>query len=223
MRKDDTSSKVYLGVADRQIEQIVSQADFERNLMVNLLFQKEIIVPDIFWFISRRIQSHVNRRVSPSLLEEALAQGVVLPYFRQTSCSSFVDAYREIKREGILGVLPTAGQLAERLEKTIENNSKYRFGDWGGQNMAINYEKTVKEYLQRAEPANLNYLEDRKRRELLQLWNRTKEWRYELIEEAINRTEGGGLRRGEIMSALGRRVKYPYEQVHDVRYLYGLL
>jgi hypothetical protein len=68
-------------VADRQMEGIISQEQFDRSLVLAVLFQPYILVPDIFFFISSLLNFHFNERPM-SLFERALQNGIIIPSFR---------------------------------------------------------------------------------------------------------------------------------------------
>src|SRR5262245_53893909 len=55
-RAMDESAGAYLGVLDRQMEAFVGEHEWDRFLLCGLLFETRLVAPDIFFFISQRLQ-----------------------------------------------------------------------------------------------------------------------------------------------------------------------
>jgi len=49
--------KVYFSAADRQLESFLDEGSFEKSLVLNALFQPQILIPDIYCFISQNLRS----------------------------------------------------------------------------------------------------------------------------------------------------------------------
>ncbi len=75
---------VYFSAADRQMESFLEQDAFDRSLVLNILFQDGVAVPDIFFAISTGLESHF-RDPTLTLLEACIAEGLVAPSFRGPS------------------------------------------------------------------------------------------------------------------------------------------
>jgi len=119
---------VYFSIADRQLESFLDPAfppesAFEKSLALNVLFQSGILVPDIFFFISKGLESHIKKhQTRKSLFEACVEKNIVIPTFRGgPSVSSFQDALYIIQGRGkpeqaIQGVRNSAEEIARRLQ-----------------------------------------------------------------------------------------------------------
>lgn len=47
-QQQDVQRSVLFSAADRQMEKLITQRDFERDLLLAVLFQPRVLVPDIF-------------------------------------------------------------------------------------------------------------------------------------------------------------------------------
>ena len=71
----------YFSAADRQIEDVVDRATFERRLLEHVLFHPGPLIPDVFFFVSTHVAEHVKTGAG-GLLGAALAAGLARPAFR---------------------------------------------------------------------------------------------------------------------------------------------
>jgi hypothetical protein len=217
--------KVYFSAADRQLEGFLGIEDFERSLLLNTLFQVGMLVPDIFCFISKRLHHHLlrSRRVSQqSLFEAGLERNLISIAFRQ-SFTSFPDALGNILKTGIHGVREEASKMiAGRLQATVDlPGADFQPVYWPGHSVGEKFSEVVKRLLWLPEvpdmEANPAVNKERQRN-----WKLTEKWRLDCIAEAEKRSRGG-LRRGEIMNAVGRQLGLPDgHAVNDVRELFRL-
>ena len=98
-------------------------------------------------------------------------------------------------------------QLAERLQRSIDSK-EYQYHVWSKASVGEAFATVAREIFQRSMPKNYDYRADvDTQRRLIRLWKHTERWRHECIDEAIDRVAGipgAGLRRTELLSAIGR-------------------
>jgi hypothetical protein len=221
---------VYFSVADRQLEPFLDAHAFERSLVLDVLFQPGILIPDIFCYISRGLERHVLKSGRQSLFEACLAKNLVIPAFR-ARVRSFQEALAVIRGEGdparaIQGVLGSANAVADRLQFAADVNPDFSPAYWPEHDIGGKFEQVVERYLSRAEPPEIESGSGIDQEELKKLWKMTEAWRIDCIHEARDRTReiaSVGLRRGEIMNAVGRQLGLPEDHmVDDICELLGL-
>ncbi|MCK4670764.1 MAG: hypothetical protein KAT43_06185 [Nanoarchaeota archaeon] len=226
------SNPVYLSVADRQIESFLSPGGFERSLVLNVLFQSSIVLPDIFFFISGEVERHVLDSGPQSLLEACIERNIVRPAFRDGTCSSFLDALNIIKGNGnstraIQGVRESAEELARRLSRVTENPSFKPFV-WPRE-IGEDFAKLIQTCLTTDSVPEVGSECQLSPRNVKLLWQRTAKWRKDCVEEALSKTKqiaGKGLRRGELMNAIGRslgiRSGHKVQDIRELRSVVGV-
>ncbi|WP_250002137.1 hypothetical protein [Actinoplanes sp. M2I2] len=207
--------------ADRQIEGLLTQARFDTSLIEGLLFlDGGLIIPDIYFFISARLKSHLDSAAF-SRLEAALEMGMVQPSFRSQETASFVDSLQVVRRAGIAGLLPgdQPDQIARRLDAALQRAADYQPAFWPSESptsVAEHYQEIVESCLTGDEPPPVEsgkakaFLED--------VWRRSVQWRIDCLQRAVT-ASGSGLRRGALMKEIGRTVGIE-GSVDDVRDLY---
>ncbi len=67
--------KIYFTVADRQIETFLESNAFEKTLVPTALFQRNILVPDIFFYISEGVERNVLDHEHESFLRRVSQRG----------------------------------------------------------------------------------------------------------------------------------------------------
>jgi hypothetical protein len=217
----------YFSIADRQMESLVPAAElFTQSLLENALFYRSaLLIPDIFFFISTPLASHVlNEGRSKSFLGACLANGFAVPAFRFKG--DFETALAEIKRQDIQGLQSGAvpNQVMSALQFAWENGKRSQAKNWPDEDMGAKFENELRAQLVNPDIAP-KVLEGAglSQNELDGLWQGTKKWRTECIDKAARRTKasvGLGVRRGEILNAIARDLKYPGERIHDIRSLF---
>ena len=205
-------SPVYFSCADRQLESYLDKGAFERSLLVDILFQDGVLIPDIFFFISSGVAHHLDKPTE-SLLEAGLRSGDIIPSFRgKTSC--FADALRVAKGTGdpqqaILGIRDDADAIANRLDVTVANTRNFAPACWPEWDLGLCFQRRIEKYLANTAPPSLpdncGIPQDR----MIELWDYTEPWRKKCVQEAVEETQrvaGVGLRRGLLITAVGRAV-----------------
>jgi len=204
----------YLGSLDRQMEAFLSYPDWERFLVASLLFEPELVVPDIFLFISHHLEQHLSERLpGNSLFEKAVLTGLITVALREPQ-NSLGENLTAIRRQGILGVLPNAENIARRIEsvwRPRESPGSLHLFD-----QRERFQKMVFALMGDQPPRLVNESADAR-----EAWNLSSHWRQPALAEAYERTlreDGRGLRRGHLQSAFGQRLGWKAE-VHDTALL----
>jgi hypothetical protein len=199
---------VYLSAADRQLETYLDSDAFDRSLLLNILFQPGVLIPDIFFFISAGVVKHLQQE-RLTLLEAALQQGHVVPSFSDPPTTSFRRALENKKRDGILGLRQDAHETALRLDAALDRAPGFKPAYWPESNVGEGYQRLAVQLLAADEAPRLPPSSGISQERLVELWDATKEWRTDCLDEAIAETArlaGGGLRRGCLMTAVGRKL-----------------
>lgn len=225
--KYENYERVYFSVADRQLENFLNEDAFERSLLLNALFQPAILIPDVFFFISRGLERHIFESSTPqSLLEACIANGVVIPAFRNPSCSSFNEALYIIRGKGdpkraIRGLRDPQSndRIANRLQVAARSKD-FLLAYWPQHDVGEKFDQVIERYLVRPEPPQADMYLGINQKYLNTLWKLTERWRLDCVYEAREETRKiaqRGLRRGEIMNAVGRDLGLPSDcQVNDI-------
>jgi hypothetical protein len=201
---------VCLAAADRQLESYLDKDAFERSLVMNVLFQPCVLIPDIFLFISDGIAKHLKEQ-NLTLLEAGLESGDIVPSFRDKQTSTFSLALDVLRRQKILGIRDDAKNTAMRLDKALDRATTVNATYWPEYSVAEEYERLAVRLLRADDPPALPSQCGIPGERMVELWDATSRWRNECLEEAISETARvgkakGGLRRGCLMSAVGREL-----------------
>jgi hypothetical protein len=213
---------VYFGAADRQMEYFLDAESFYDSLVSSLLFQGNIVIPDIFFYISEHIADLVTRKSSnyfgtgenePSdFFIAGLQEGIVIPSFRNKGTESFRENYRSIVEEGIQGLLPEAESIATSLENAAERSSRFDPSYWPEEYLSEGFEERTKEVLLTESATDQSPVLDR-------IWDNTREMREVCIPEAIevSNEQGRGLRRGTLYNSIARFLGLEDTTIDDIR------
>ncbi len=199
---------IYFSTADLQLESLLDDLDFDRSLLLNILFQPKILIPDIFFFISTGIRNHLTRNESLSLLELGLQKGLIIPAFRDINAQDFTSILSVVNGSGnnenaILGIRFDSSDTALRLDANV---TIPEILPWPNYNIGKGYQEIIVKYLSQDEmptmPTGSEYGQFYK-----YYWEETKKWRQDCVFDAIKETEriaGEGLRRGLLITEIGR-------------------
>lgn len=216
--------RVYFSVADRQMENFLVEGAFEKSLYINTFFQLGELIPDIFCYISGELPAHIGqareRGHRVSFFEACVEKEIVVPSFRSRDCSSFPQALQIILKQGIQGVRADADETARYLQLAADRNPNF-LPYVPETHLGETYDQVLERYLgRRAAPVVVEG--SGIRQEALEgLWRDTEHWRIGCIDQAREKAmELGepGLRRGEIMNAVGRDLGIlgPNDRVDDI-------
>ena len=210
--------------ADECLAPYISARSFDESLILNLLFQQRILLHEAYFFNSSLVADHINRACgAPSLFEFAARRGLIIPAFRDKNSIALEQAYQAMKREGVYGrsydlLSPAMQPLRDRLVASVDIGlQKVRPFYWPtrdeeGESLGDGYSRVIRRLLQQDEPpAYVRH--DEKRAQLFdRVWELSKRWRYDCIEQAAARTQqkgAKGLQRFEIFCTLGWLVGIP--------------
>src|SRR5687768_9576026 len=74
--------KVYCGAADRQMEGFFTPKTFDDQFLSALLFHGNLVIPDVFFFISSNLEEAIIGKGLKHVLP-ALRRGLIVPAFRE--------------------------------------------------------------------------------------------------------------------------------------------
>jgi hypothetical protein len=201
---------------------------FKRNLIADLLFQPKIVIPDIFIYISKGVETAILGSETESLVEMGIREGIIVPAFRKRA-QSFKENLWHIQGEGdpkraIHGVRPNAADVASRLDRARRGARHFSPMIWPTRpDMGESFAMMIDKHLSSKEPPRILRTTTDNPGKMKTYWEMTGSWRRDCVEEAVSKTretEGRGLRRGDLMDAIGRDLGFPEgHQVHDVEQL----
>lgn len=204
------SDLVYFSAADRQMENFLDKDAFDRSLLLNVLFQAGILVPDILFCISRGLEAHLQNP-NLTLFEACIEDGIIVPSFRSARAASFVEAFRLIQQQEIQGVRESAERTMRRLQCAAERNKAFRPSVWK-EHVGSTFDKRLMLLQSNAPPIiGPTFGMSMSQGELQKYWLLTEHWRTLSINEAREATRqkaggGYGVRRGEILNAVAREL-----------------
>lgn len=210
---NDMDKLVYLSTGDRQLESYLDNKAFERNLLLSILFQPGVLVPDIFFFISSSLASHLKQS-RLSLLEAGLQHGIVVPSFRDPSIGDFHTALEVVRGKGdltkaIYGIRSDADDIARRLDLATNKAGNFSPKYWQSGDVGSKFQKIVEKLLKQEQAPHLPPECGISQEQLDNLWDYTEKWRVDCVDRAIENTKkiaGEGLRRGILMTEVGREL-----------------
>lgn len=215
----NTNDYNLFSAADAVLAPFITQFDFERSLLFNILFQDKLLLHESYFFGSNFIANHIKDSIHPiSLFEKAAQQGIIIPAYREEKVKTLEESYNHMKT--------VYGKDYNFIDENHNDATIYRLYDalnrgllieapfyWPKDTqLGVTYYKTTNALLNKEElPEYL--IEDSKRySSLFNYWKSSKKWRTELIELAAERTlEKGspGLQRNEIFNLLGKDIGIP--------------
>jgi hypothetical protein len=214
----EVQRSVLFSVTDRQMESFLTERNFERSLVLGVLFQPNVFMPDIFFFISEPLYMHVHGR-RRMLFEQAVHDGLIIPSFRERSTSSFHEALQVVERAGIGGLLPLEKRLeiADRLDEVTRTGLKYT--NWPTQSVAGRYRTLMIRVMTGDEPPLTGYETDAQVEEVTRTWDHSHRWRIDSLDKAITE-HSTELRRGTYMAEIAKSVGLA-QPPDDLRAIFG--
>lgn len=216
----------YFSVADRQMESLTrANLVFVRSLLDNILFYpNSLVIPDVYFIVSQPLATHVlTQGGSDSFLAACVAEGLIVPAFRNGADGTFQGALNAIKDDRIQGIrVETATEVTAALHVASMNGSRFRPITWPHE-LGVRFEREIRDQLARPTTPPPQFQQDRP--DLAEVWKYTERWRTECIEAASRKTKsmgGSGLRRGEIMNAIAADLHYPDTRIDSIEPLLRL-
>lgn len=208
---------VYLSAADRQTEMFISyglrQSVFDESLIHGILFEPAVVIPDVFHFASNgvygHLQSHMNQHTQ-SPLEAAVVKGLVVPAFRDPATADYRTAYEVIGDMGVLGRLDAVKceAIIGRLDAAAaqgQADGTFRRISWPTHSIGEKFGSRLAKFLFPELDGREDLPPAGAAADLSKLWDRTRRWRTDVLQEAIALGPShGGFRRSDYQAALGR-------------------
>lgn len=205
--------QVYFSACDRQMEAFAGQEEFLRSLVHGLLFLGDLVVPDIFLFISNHV-AELCAHQSPGwkLMLAAARRGAIVPAFRADPDGKFTESLRHLRQERIQGIQVEASFIAEELDREVRGPG-LTYVLWPDNPVSVGFRSTVERVLLANDvPPNAPRLAD--------FWQDSVSLRGALFEN-VTPDALGGFRRGELANGLvrcltGREVRLEdFRSIHD--------
>lgn len=215
--------------ADEAIVEDMSFASFEESLLANILFQDRILLHESYFFGSSHLIRHIaNSPGQYSLFELGAREGIITPAFRDPSTTTLEESFEIQNRPENYGggYVGFPNKIDRRLRRMMT-----AFGEgfsvappvyWPGDNLGQTgmsvgqgYERIVKKYLSRDTPPIRGDASAARRQLFERVWEQSKHWRFDCVEEACKRTAAkgaSGLQRGELFACVGWSLGIPRNQ-----------
>ncbi|MEV4054320.1 hypothetical protein AB0J55_24255 [Amycolatopsis sp. NPDC049688] len=202
---------LYFAPADAQLDVHIPDAGaFSADLVNRLMLEPGLVIPDVFFFISERVQSEIAKG-SGSWLNQAVKRGLVVPAFR-THEGGFEEVLAAIRTSWQVGLRKESPGTARILQGWSEQDGPRT--TWPGR-IGAGFDTLVVKHLMDAEPSSDS---PRARR----LWQDTEFLRTELLTSARNREADlaeDGLRRSTILKVIAERLELGGRDPSDTRLL----
>lgn len=205
--------EVYFGACDRQMEIFMDADSFRESLVYGLLFHGDLVVPDIFFYISTHLKEFIlNDRLASNFIVTSTRHGAIIPAFRTDGTNSFRQNLDEIVRSNIQGVHPESADIARILDAGLAGKRLYS-RSWPKEPVSTGYRRTLERVLM-----SQDILEEFPGME--KIWNITKGAR-EYVMGAIHYDDLGGIRRGDIYNLVHAHFNGTKTSVHDVTQIWA--
>jgi hypothetical protein len=206
---------LYFGASDRQMESFVDLAAFREALVYGILFQGNLVIPDIFQFISGHMaELLLTDPLARNFITYGFRHGAIIPAFRTDNGGSFRASLKEIKASRIQGLHPQAEQMASILDDGVGDQHLY-YRLWPKEALSVGYRKTLERCLLAPDIAA-------KFPDLGPLWKESADMREAMIQGTFA-DELGGFRRGDLYNALNCFLNKDPVPVHDIRSIWTKL
>jgi len=198
----------------------VSDRAFEESLLLNILFQERIVVHEALFFNCKRLANHILRHPGrQSLFEAACKRGIVSPAFRSRAVGTLDEAATYMKKEygndynfTSPEIIPLLNRIISSVNIGIKKLPEPFYWPSEGLSLGESYLNLLREMLQTEAAPEYVFNNDNRAQLFERVWEPTKKWRFELIEEAAKRTEAKsatGIQRAELFQVLGSHLGVP--------------
>jgi hypothetical protein len=210
--------------ADDFFTHITEDGVFGESLLLNVLFQESILLHEAYFLGSGLLARHVAQasRGVPSLFELACRRGLIVPAFRDVKVAALEQAYEVLKKtygHASDVVHPQMQPFVDRIIASVDlglTTTKPFYWPKRTYTSGDGYLNVIKELLQTEDPPQYIHSNPDRDQLIQRVWEASKVWRFDLVEEAIQRTmkKGhAGLQRTELFTMLGRSVGVPEKVV----------
>ncbi|NEZ61060.1 hypothetical protein [Adonisia turfae] len=191
------------------MEAFLDRDAFRRSLVYSVLFHGDLVVPDIYLYISTLFADLIDSDpCGCSFIKTCVRNGAFIPAFRQDTQGSFCVNLKDIQRNSIQGIHNRAEKIAAELEEAIYGKS-LQYLVWPTQPFSVGYKATVERVLLASDiPSGALRLE--------KFWETTEEFRTVVVGET-NQDSLGGFRRNDLHNSVARYLGTDSGPVQDVR------
>jgi hypothetical protein len=199
----------------------VGEGVFNQSLVMNVLFQEKLLVSETLFFNSHVLAKHIGQMSGhQSLFEAACKQGIVVPALR--GVKTLEDAFNNFpkiygpKYPGVPAMLPFKDRVIAAVDSGIAGGRTIPV-QWpnDGISFSESYGELIKKLLQTDDPpAYVNY-EVSRGKLFRRIWDKTINWRLDLVTDAIRLTEAKGfkgLQRAELFDLLGKQLGVEHKE-----------
>lgn len=161
----------------------VDDTRWRDSLILNLLFQHKVHIPDNGLLGAPRVTQHLkNRKGNESWLEKALVEHILVPHFRESK--SYTDQLHELTKLRGLELNQEQVALAQKLDKHAVEPEIWP------PSVGRAYKDLLDDRLRASDPGFFDTLADNEvGEELVSFWSRTEEWRTEWLDQSAVATE----------------------------------
>jgi hypothetical protein len=139
--------EVYFGACDRQMESFCNYRSFQEALVYGLLFHGDLVVTDIFFYISSHLRAALlDDQFASNLIITSVRNGAIIPAFRREGTVGFQQNLNEIIAEGIQGVHERAAEIAKTLDEGLAGRRLHPM-TWPKEPVSVGYKQTLEHAL----------------------------------------------------------------------------
>src|SRR5690349_14185899 len=88
----------FFSAADPHMRRIISYNEFQKSLLLNVLFHRNIRLHEAYYFNSVYLIDHIRHSNCPSLFELASSSGIVLPAFRDGNAAALDKVFERCRQ-----------------------------------------------------------------------------------------------------------------------------
>lgn len=193
---------------------------FGESLLLNILFQEQTLVNESFFFNSTRLASHMeHNRGRISLFELGCRSGAIVPALSDGDSVNLDDAEKVMRRKYGHEFELTAPEMRVHVAKLkaavefgLQTTPPFYWPSEEAQPLDVGYLNILRRLLQQPEPPLYAYQDISRVGWIEQIWEKSKCWRYDLIENASRSSDAGGkdrIRRSVLYNMLGHSLGVP--------------
>lgn len=201
--------EVYFSGGDRNMEPFIDDGAFLRSLVYGVLFHGDLIIPDIFFFISTRILSIFdNDENAWGFFSTCVRDGAAIPMFRKETHGSFNASLSGLIEDRIQGIHSRAYEIANKLDDVcFGKRVHYRL--WPTSPISVGFRNTLRHTLLSENISSSSTQFER-------FWEDTLEIRTTIINDTAP-DNLGGLRRGDVFNSLAMHLQGKSREINDCR------
>jgi hypothetical protein len=212
-RKMAAKPEVYFGACDRQMESFLDRQSFREVLVYGLLFHGDLVVTDIFFYISGHLkEALIDDPLARNFIIAGVRNGAIIPAFRSVGTVGFQQNLNEIIAEKIQGLHEKAEEIAKMLDSGLAGKRLYS-RTWPQEPVSIGYKQTLERAL-----LSQDILD--RFPEIEPTWRQTKVAR-ENVMGAVTFDSQGGIRRGDMYNVIHAHFNRTKLSVRDVTQIWA--